>query len=184
MAENPGHSAKVKEKVALCLLKNMEVVKSAEEPIRAAWLDLNQISVLEDQLNTFVQGFSFIEDSFLSNGGTEEVRLLNQVSGEQSFQAHKSNIKIVDKSQFQTDTSIVSRVSNKALIKSRVNVSGDRSIDMFASEVNSCTAGPNKSMNFMDDSQVETAAQASGNSRITTKKGSTAHGHKQTETFS
>lgn len=47
---------------------------------------------------------------------------------------------------------MVSKVSAKALIKSRVNVSGDRSIDMFASEVGSYTAGPNKSMNFMDDS--------------------------------
>lgn len=43
LSENPGHTTEVKEKVALCLLKNMEVVKNAEEPIRPAWLDPNQI---------------------------------------------------------------------------------------------------------------------------------------------
>jgi len=88
-----------------------------------------------------MQGFSFVEDSFLSKDANREIQLLNQVQGDQSFQASKPNIKIAEKSKIKSEHSIQSKESQKVLMKARINVSGDRSIDMFASDFNSFHGG-------------------------------------------
>ena len=62
LAENPGHTASVKKKLALCMLKNMEITKNMGAPIKPSWINLKQIEVLDSQLNEFVQGFSFAEE--------------------------------------------------------------------------------------------------------------------------
>ena len=76
---NTGHTEAVKQKIALCLLKNKEIVKSSGVPIRASWINLKQIEVLDEHLNAFTKGFSFVEDSFLSKDANQEIKLLSQV---------------------------------------------------------------------------------------------------------
>lgn len=64
----------------------METLKNNNVQIKASWIDLKQIEVLDDQLNEFMQGFSFAEEhSVMSKDGNREVQLVNQISGEQSF---------------------------------------------------------------------------------------------------
>lgn len=79
---NSGHTDTVKQKVALCLLKNMDIVKKSAVPIKSAWLDIKQIQVLDEQLNAFMKEFSFVEDSFLSRDASREIKLLSQVQGD------------------------------------------------------------------------------------------------------
>ena len=72
---NIGHTSTAKHKIALCLLKNLEIIKNENITIKSAWLDLKQIEVLDDQLDEFLQGFSFVEKevSFLSKDGNREI---------------------------------------------------------------------------------------------------------------
>ena len=72
---NVGHTSTAKHKIALCLLKNLEIIKNENITIKSAWLDLKQIEVLDDQLDEFLQGFSFVEKevSFLSKDGNREI---------------------------------------------------------------------------------------------------------------
>ena len=72
-------------------------------------------------------------------------------------------------------------------MKARMNVSGDRSIDMFASEFNSVGGGNQTTqMNLMDDSTVELGAkkrdQAANMAQYSQSKGSSPgkgyHAHK------
>ena len=49
-------------------------MKEQGEPLKPSWVDLKLLEVLDDQLNEFVQGYSFAEESsFLSKDGTKEV---------------------------------------------------------------------------------------------------------------
>lgn len=142
LSSNPGCTKTVKHQLALCLLKNMDILKNASIPIKATWLDPKQIEVLDEQLNEFLQGFSFVEEaSFMSKDGNREVQLLNAIRGDQSFQARMPNLK--RDNAHKSNTSVLSRGSHKSqtkvTVKARMDVSGDRSIDMFASEFNSAT---------------------------------------------
>ena len=51
---NVGLTKTAKHKVALCLLKNLEIIKNENITIKGAWLDLKQIEVLDDQLDEFL----------------------------------------------------------------------------------------------------------------------------------
>ena len=79
MSSNPGGTTTtVKHQLALCLLKNMEILKNNQVQIKASWIDLKQIDVLDDELNGFMVGFSFAEEqSSLSRDGNKEVQLVN-----------------------------------------------------------------------------------------------------------
>ena len=56
----------------------MDILKNTGVPIKASWLDLRQIEVLNEQLNEFMQGFSFVEEqSSFSKDGNRSVQLLN-----------------------------------------------------------------------------------------------------------
>ena len=90
---NIGHTETVKNKVALCLLKNLDILKSQRVPIRKSWIDLTQIQILNDQLDEFVQGFTFAdEESFFSKDGNREVQLMKSVQPDNSFQIEKPNL--------------------------------------------------------------------------------------------
>ena len=70
---NVGYTENVKSKVALCLLKNMDILKAQQVPIRISWIDFKQIKVLDEQLDEFVKDFIFAEEeSFLSRDGNKE----------------------------------------------------------------------------------------------------------------
>ena len=137
-AGNAGHTHTVKEKVALCLLKNLDLLKSDQVPIRSSWIDTNQIKVIQDQLDEFVEGFTYAEEeAYMTRGGNREVQLLKSVQPDNSFQIGKPNLQQHNRKKSLTSVKSRGDDSKQVTIKSRVDVSGDRSMDMFASDLNS-----------------------------------------------
>ena len=77
---NSGHTTFIKEKLALCLLKNMELMQRADEPVKSSWIDYKQIEILDSKLNEFMQDFNFAEEaSCISRDGNKQVQLYNSV---------------------------------------------------------------------------------------------------------
>ena len=75
----------------------------------------------------------------MSKDGNREIQLLNNIRGDQSFQEKKPNLKkdYQQKSFLSVQSRDSQKSQQKVTVKARMNVSGDRSIDMFASEFNS-----------------------------------------------
>ena len=134
---NKGSTAEVKRQLALCLLKNLEIYKATGQAIKPSWLDLKQLEPLDGQISQLMEGFSLAEE----NGGrstNEKLRLIDDVKPDSSFQLGKPSLK--NANSHKSRTSIKSRDSGGkpgVQMKARMDVSGDKSMDMFAFDINS-----------------------------------------------
>lgn len=97
-----------------------------------------------------MQGFSIAEENS-GRDATEKLKLIDDVKQNSSFQALKPSLK--DANSQKSRTSVKSRSSGgkpKVAIKARIDISGDRSIDMFASEVHSVNGMTANHINLTD----------------------------------
>lgn len=137
------------------MLKNLEIYKEGGQAIKPHWIEPKQIDILDKHLDELMQGFELAEEqAYAAETGNDKSKLVDAVDANQSFQTSKANLK--DANSRKSRTSINPRETGKrASIKARNDVSGDRSIDMFASEINS--NGPAKEVNLTDTSAIMAA---------------------------
>ena len=66
LRDNKGCTLKVRKKLALSLIKNLELLKHNKEAIRASWFNLALIEVHDDKINEIMGSIDVINEGKLN----------------------------------------------------------------------------------------------------------------------